>query len=103
LKRFGEASASYARAISVQPNYAEAHWHEALLRLLNGDLIAAGKIRMEMGNRTAAERQTQFHATAVAEQTGIAGKTIFLHAEQGLGDTLHLCRYVPLAARAAPM
>ena len=28
----------------------------------------------------------------------IAGKTILLHAEQGFGDTLQFCRYVPLVA-----
>jgi hypothetical protein len=28
----------------------------------------------------------------------IAGKTILLHPEQGFGDTLHFCRYVPLVA-----
>ena len=32
----------------------------------------------------------------------IAGKTILLHAEQGLGDTLQFCRYVPrVVARGA--
>ena len=29
----------------------------------------------------------------------LAGKTILLHAEQGLGDTLHFARYVPMVAR----
>ena len=28
----------------------------------------------------------------------MAGKTILLHSEQGLGDTLQFCRYVPLVA-----
>ena len=31
-------------------------------------------------------------------QTDISGKTILLHAEQGLGDTLQYVRYVPLVA-----
>ena len=37
LKRFEEALASYDRALTVRPDYAEAHWNEALLRLLIGD------------------------------------------------------------------
>jgi len=31
----------------------------------------------------------------------IAGKTILIHAEQGLGDTLQFCRYVPRVAERA--
>ena len=31
----------------------------------------------------------------------IIGKTILLHAEQGLGDTIQFCRYVPLVADRA--
>ena len=31
----------------------------------------------------------------------IAGKTILLHAEQGFGDTIQFCRYVPLVAEGA--
>ena len=37
-----------------------------------------------------------------AEPHDIAGKTILIHAEQGLGDTLQFCRYVPdVAERGA--
>ncbi len=31
-------------------------------------------------------------------QSEIAGKTILVHAEQGFGDTIQFCRYVPLVA-----
>ena len=30
--------------------------------------------------------------------SSINGKTIFIHPEQGFGDTLMVCRYVPLLA-----
>ncbi|HEX3989780.1 MAG TPA: O-linked N-acetylglucosamine transferase, partial [Acetobacteraceae bacterium] len=33
-------------------------------------------------------------------ETCIAGKVLYLHREQGLGDTLQFCRYATMAARA---
>src|SRR5487761_180434 len=41
-------------------------------------------------------------AACSSATSNAAGKTILLHAEQGFGDTLQFCRYVPLvAARGA--
>ena len=34
------------------------------------------------------------------DETSLAGKTIILHAEQGLGDTIQACRFAILAEQA---
>ena len=42
-----------------------------------------------------------FHAQGRPTWSGtedIAGKTLFIEAEQGLGDTIHFCRYAPMVA-----
>ena len=31
-------------------------------------------------------------------EESLKGKTIFIYAEQGFGDTIQFCRYVPLVA-----
>ncbi len=102
LKRFDEALASYARAIALRPDFAQAHHNESLCRLRIGDLRRGWEKhewRWETGQLDKARRnfsQKQWLGT-----DEIAGKKIFVHAEQGFGDTIQFCRYVPLVAERA--
>src|SRR3984957_10262295 len=102
MRRFDEALASYAGALAVRPDYAEAHFNEGLCRALRGD-YQRGLPKFEW--RWQAEQSQQkrnFREPLWLGSEEIAGKTILLHAEQGFGDTVQFCRYVPLvAARGA--
>ena len=103
LKRFDEALVSYDRALAEQPDYADAHLDEALCRLMIGDFDRGWEKyewRWETENQRPAKRN--FTQPLWLGQEEIAGKTILLHAEQGFGDTIQFCRYVPLVvARGA--
>jgi tetratricopeptide (TPR) repeat protein len=103
LMRCEEALASFARARELQPDFAGAHNNEALCRLLVGD-FERGWQQHEWRWQTdqlASERRN-FPQPLWLGSGELAGKTILLHAEQGFGDTLQFCRYVPLvAARGA--
>jgi len=103
LDRFEEALASFERAIALRPDFAEAHFNAAHCLLLTGDLGRGWK-QYEWRWLTD-QLNSEGRNFAQSQWTGsdeIAGKTILLHAEQGLGDTLQFCRYVPrVTARGA--
>jgi len=97
LKRLEEAIASYDRAIEIKPDYADAFWNKALSLLLNGDLIRGWEVyewRWKVDSHTSLNRN--FPQPLWLGFKDIAGKTILLHAEQGLGDTIQFCRYAKL-------
>jgi len=100
LNRREEALLSYQQALSLAPDYAETHWNESLCLLQVGRL-EEGWRKYEwrwQRNRIKASRRT-FEQPLWLGDEAIAGKTILLHAEQGLGDTLQFCRYASLVSK----
>jgi len=97
--RTDDALAAYDRAIALHPDYAEAHFARASLYLIEGD-FARGWPEYEWRLRDAqlARHYRPFTQPAWRGDTPLDAKTVLIHAEQGFGDTLQFCRYVPLVA-----
>ena len=97
LQRFPEALADFDRAVALRPDFAEAHFSAALCRLLNGDL-PRGFEQYEWRWQTDQLRREKpdFPQPPWDGTNSVAGKTLLVHAEQGFGDTIQFCRYVPL-------
>jgi len=98
LTRFDEALASYDKAISIRSDYFEAFWNKGLLRLLLGEftegltLYEQRKLRKEwLGVRSCSK-------PLWLGDKDLTNKTILVHHEQGLGDTIQFCRYVLMVA-----
>jgi Flp pilus assembly protein TadD len=89
-----EALASYDESLRREPNHADTHLNRALLWLLLGDW-QRGWREYEWRWRTKA-----FPPLAVRQPrwdgSPLAGRTLLVLAEQGLGDTLQFIRYLSL-------
>lgn len=100
LHRHAEAAASFERAIELDPTHASAHWNLADCRLILGDFARGWEQyewRWKLPARRAARRD--FTQPLWLGTEPIAGRTLLLHAELGLGDTLQFCRYATEVAR----
>ena len=102
LRRFDEALASFDRAAALWPNFAEAHSNAALCLLLTGDFGRGFREYEERWQTDQLRHEKRNFPQPLWTGAGEAtGKTILIHAEQGFGDTIHFCRYVPQVAQRA--
>lgn len=99
LGRFAEALASFDNALRLKPDHADAHWNQSLTRFLLGDYGRAWAQYEWRWQRTELnETAPTFKQPLWLGAEDLQGKTILLHAEQGLGDTLQFCRYAERVA-----
>jgi tetratricopeptide (TPR) repeat protein len=98
---YSEALAAYRRATELNPDYVDAHVNEALLHLRHGE-FEQGWPKYEWRWRRDSNPPRSF-TEPLWDGGDLAGRTILLHAEQGVGDTLQFVRYAPLVkAKGGP-
>ena len=99
LGRWDDALAHFERAIALDPALVEAQWNRALLLLLLGD-FERGWPAYEWRWKVASMRPflREFNRPLWNAREPLAGRTVLVHAEQGVGDTLQFARYLPRVA-----
>ena len=95
-KRVKEALDFYNKAIELNPNYATAYWNKSLLKLLNGEYEEGFKLYEWRWKAQGLKYTRNLPGKLWLGGDDLQGKTIFIHAEQGLGDTIQFVRYIKL-------
>ncbi|NDH68336.1 MAG: tetratricopeptide repeat protein [Gammaproteobacteria bacterium] len=100
LKRFDESSASYDRAIELKSDYAEAYLNKSLLLLSLQDFENGWPLYEWRWKGVQKKAYRNFPQPLWLGVEPLINKTILLHAEQGLGDTIQFCRYAALIKKS---
>lgn len=96
LLRLDEARQSLAQAAMRAPDNASVRWNQALLALLVGDFDAGWALYEWRWKRKAFQKYRRDFPQPRWTGEPLAGRTILIQAEQGFGDVLQFCRYVPM-------
>jgi tetratricopeptide (TPR) repeat protein len=96
LSRFDEAMVVHDRVVATWPDYVSGHWNRSQGRMLLGDW-AGGLPEFEWRRQRADVKDDYLPDPCWTGSEDIAGKTLLIRAEMGLGDTIQFARYAALA------
>ncbi len=99
MHRFDEAIAAFDTAAAIAPDYGEPPWNKSIILLTIGRDAEGWALYEKRWKRKEFEDKPNPYGKAPWLGEGdIAGKVLLVSAEQGIGDTLQMLRYIPLLA-----
>lgn len=100
LGDYDQAWKLYHKALAINPDHTLAHWNRGLLLLVRGDLEAGWKDYAYRKRSKDLWKTSYPNAQAIKQPLWdgqpFEGKTLLVHYEQGIGDTIQFARYLPM-------
>jgi tetratricopeptide (TPR) repeat protein len=95
LGRVDDALASYNQALAIEPEFAEVLFHKSFALLSSGKYLEGWSLYESRFKQS--EFQNAYYNSAQPRWLGddIADKTLLVCSEQGFGDVVQFCRYLP--------
>lgn len=99
MQDYVNAISMYGRAIENKQGYADAHWNRGLLLLKCGDYkegFSEYEWRARLEKKPLLPHALPKCAQLICGDLHEPNKQLLVVSEQGLGDTLQFCRYIPI-------
>jgi tetratricopeptide (TPR) repeat protein len=96
LQCLDEALVCFNQAAELDKNQYESHWNIALLKLLSGEFEEGWQCYESRWNTILKEAKRAYNQPLWLGNEDLSGKTLLIYPEQGFGDFIQFCRYIPM-------
>jgi tetratricopeptide (TPR) repeat protein len=96
LQRLDEALACFNQSAGLDKSQHETSWNKSLLQLIRGDYENGWLYYESRWETILKEAKRKFTKPLWLGNEVLTGKTLFIYPEQGFGDFIQFCRYLPM-------
>lgn len=97
LSDFAGALLDFEKSTKLNSDFADGYWNQSLIHLMNGEYDKAWPLyEYRWKSKHFPSQKRNFTEPVWLGERSIDGKTILIHSEQGLGDTIQFCRYLKM-------